>query len=96
MTSTPPDPLHPDPLAELRSRVTAARSQVRALRAGAVDRDQLQGAHALLLSAMEAYAAELDRRRLPIPPTLRDDIRLYREIGVSPSPARPYRPRSGT
>ena len=97
MTSRPPaDPPHPDTLAELRSQVTAARAQVRSLRAGAVDRDQLQGAHGLLLTAMESYAAELDRRRLPIPPALRDDIRLYREIGVRPSPSRPYRPRGGT
>jgi len=96
MTSRTPGPPHPDTLAELSSQVAAARSQVRALRAGTVDRDQLQCAHGLLLAAMESYAAELDRRRLPIPPALRDDIRLYREIGVRPSPTRPYRPRDGT
>lgn len=78
------------------AEVTAARARVRALRCGTVDRDQLQLAHDQLLAAMERLAAELARRRLPIPPSLRDDLRLYREIRVRPSPARPYRPREGS
>ena len=76
------------------AQVSAARARVRALRSGTVDREQLQVAHSDLLEAMELYAAELARRRLPIPPGLRDDLRLYREIRVRPSASRPYRPRS--
>lgn len=78
------------------AEVTAARARVQALRCGTVDRDQLQLAHDQLLAAMERLAADLARRRLPIPPSLRDDLRLYREIRVRPSPARPYRPRDGS
>ena len=76
------------------AQVTAARARVMELRSGTVDRDQLQLAHGELLEAMELYAAELARRRLPIPPSLRDDLRLYREIRVRPTTGRPYRPRS--
>jgi len=95
MPSRPsPDPPQPYTLADLVSQVSAARARVRSLRAGTVDREQLQIAHGALLDAMERYAAELERRRLPIPPPLRDDIRLYREIGARPSPSRPYRPRT--
>lgn len=75
------------------AEVTEARARVRSLRGGTVDRDQLQFAQGQLLNAMELLAAELERRRLPIPPSLRDDLRLYREIRVRPSPSKPYRPR---
>jgi hypothetical protein len=75
------------------ARVTAARDLVRSLRSGAVSRDQLNLAQGQLLDAMERYAAELDRRRLPIPRSLRDDLRLYREIQVRPAPTARYRPR---
>lgn len=97
MTSRPsPDPPQPYNLAELVSQVSAARARVRSLRAGTVDREQLQIAHGVLLDAMERYAAELDRRRLPTPPSLRDDLRLYRELQVRPSAAKAYRPRDVT
>jgi hypothetical protein len=36
-----------------------------------------------LLACMEAYVAALTARRLPIPPRLRDDLRLHR--GLYPS-----------
>ena len=95
MTTRPlPHPPGHDVLAALRSDVLAARSRVQTLRSGAVDRDELQVAHGVLLEAMEQYAAELDRRRLPTPPGLRDDLRLYRELRVRPEPAKPYHPRS--
>ena len=78
------------------AQVSAARARVMQLRTGTVDRDLLQLAHGDLLEAMEQYAAELARRRLPIPPALRDDLRLYREIRVRPTTSRPYRPRNDT
>lgn len=40
-------------------------------------------ARAKLLACMEAYVAALTARRLPIPPRLRDDLRLHR--GLYPS-----------
>lgn len=33
-----------------------------------------------LLTCMDAYAAALTARRLPIPPRLRDDLRLHRSL----------------
>lgn len=35
---------------------------------------------ARLLACMEAYVAALTARRLPIPPRLRDDLRLHRSL----------------
>ncbi|MBB2986505.1 hypothetical protein [Terracoccus luteus] len=67
-------------LVVLMSEVRDARRSVRALRVGKVDPDLLLRARELLLLAMENYAAELVSRRLPIPPTLRDDLRLQRDI----------------
>ena len=77
------------------AHVTAAQTRVRSLRGGVVNRDKLNLAQDQLLEAMELYAAELDRRRLPIPRSLRDDLRLYREIRGRPTPPVPYRPRGG-
>ncbi|TQM57326.1 hypothetical protein [Humibacillus xanthopallidus] len=91
--ATPREPTQPQRPAELMAQVTAAQSRVRSLRCGAVNRDQLNLAQDQLLAAMELYAAELERRRLPIPRSLRDELRLYREIRVRPSPSVPYRPR---
>lgn len=91
--AAPGEPAQPQRPAELMAQVTAARMRVRSLRCGTVDRDQLNLAQDQLLAAMELYAAELERRRLPIPRSLRDDLRLYREIRMRPSPSVPYRPR---
>lgn len=94
MTSAAPrDPSQPQRTAELMAQVTAAHARVRSLRCGAVNRDHLNLAQDQLLEAMERYAAELGRRRLPSPRWLRDDLRLYREIRGRPTPAVPYRPR---
>lgn len=53
----------------------------------AVARDATQGRNhrpsperARLLACMEAYSAALTARRLPIPPRLRDDLRLHRAL----------------
>src|SRR5689334_2989657 len=58
------------PLGKLMSLVRAARGDVRALRAGSVDPALLVAARGVLLDAMEGYAAELAKRRLPLPPGL--------------------------
>lgn len=94
MTNHPPLPRSEVGLATLMSQVRAARAEVRALRAGRVDHDQLLLARGRLLDAMELYAAELVRRRLPTPPALRDDLRLYREIRVRHTAAGPHRSRT--
>ena len=53
----------------------------------AVANDLTQGRHhqpspgrAKLLACMEAYSAALTARQLPIPPRLRDDLRLHRAL----------------
>lgn len=76
-------PVLPPPesqLRELMSLVRAAREEVHVLRAGRVDPALLGAAREVLLDAMESYAAELVRRGLPMPPGLRDDLRLQRSI----------------
>ncbi|GAA2740821.1 hypothetical protein GCM10009868_04470 [Terrabacter aerolatus] len=67
-------------LAELMARVRAARSEVDVLRSGRVDPAMLVTARGVLLDALEGLAAELLRRRLPVPPALRDELRLQRRI----------------
>lgn len=62
------------------SAVRAASSDVETLRSGRVDPALLVAARGVLLDALERLAAELDRRRLPMPPALRDDLRLQRSI----------------
>jgi len=76
-------------LTELILKVRAARRDVQALRAGKVDPALLLAARGVLLDAMENYATELARRGLPMPPALRDDLRLHRAIRD-----REQRPRS--
>ncbi|MFD1053469.1 hypothetical protein [Terrabacter terrigena] len=67
-------------LTELLSRVRAARDDVHAQRTGKVDPALLLAARGVLLQSMERYAAELVRRGLPLPPMLRDDLRLQKAI----------------
>ena len=69
-------------LALLAEEMRVARERVRELRCGPpVVRDRLLAARQSLLVAMESYVAELTARRLPVPPKLRDDLRLQRDIG---------------
>lgn len=65
----------------LSAEVRAAREQVAASRATTAVRGQLVPARQSLLRALEAYAAALTARRLPIPPRLRDELRLLRRTG---------------
>ena len=80
-----PTPTTPPTLAELAEDIRAARAEVRALRAAPVIVTDLLSARQTLLRAMEAYADELTVRRLPIPPQLRDDLRLQRDIRRQPN-----------
>jgi hypothetical protein len=77
---TTPCPTGPMGLVELAARVRRARVSLHELRAVGVSPGDLRSARDGLLSAMEAYAAELTRRRVPIPPRLRDDLRLLRRV----------------
>jgi hypothetical protein len=77
--TTAPRPAVPVPtLLELKSDVTVARDVVRRRRRAPVVPADLTCAHADLTAALEAYTAELRRRRLPLPPRLRDELRLHR------------------
>ena len=75
-----PSTLEPSTLHELAAAIRAARDEVLAMRAAPVVPGNLLSARQTLLRAMEAYADELTARRLPIPPQLRADLRLQRDI----------------
>jgi hypothetical protein len=67
-------------LEHLMEDVRLARADVQALRRAPVVHDRLFAARQSLLRALEAYAEALTVRHLPIPPKLRDELRLQREI----------------
>ena len=82
-------------LRELMFLVRAAREEVHVSRAGRVDPALLVAARGVLLDALERYAAELVRRGLPVPPGLRDDLRLQRSLRDHQRRSPPaYRPRA--
>lgn len=68
-------------LSDLVSDVHTARAGVHLSRMNPVVRADLVLAHHVLLDALEAYASGLAGRHLPIPPRLRDELRLQRRIG---------------
>ncbi|HEV7147778.1 MAG TPA: hypothetical protein VGN48_12365 [Pedococcus sp.] len=78
-------PMRSPTLAELAANIRVARQLVAAMRVAPVVQPMLLSAREALLRAMEAYALELTARRLPIPPQLRDDLRLQRDIGRHPT-----------
>jgi hypothetical protein len=80
-----PIPTRPPTLAELAGEIRVAREVVAAMRIAPVVQPLLLSARQNLLSAMEAYALELTARRLPIPPQLRDELRLQRDIRRQPT-----------
>lgn len=65
------------------AKVTAAREEVRQRRRSPVTPKDLSQAHADLTAALAGYATELGRLNIPIPPRLRDEIRLH-HLGQSP------------
>lgn len=79
----PPSAAHPsvgsDPLVALFQEVTGAReAMVVARRAPLGTPGVVEGTRTRLLRALEAYAAELDARNLPVPYGIRDDLRIQR------------------
>lgn len=89
----PPAVAHPsvgsDPLWALFGEVTSARAaMVVARRAPLGTPSVVEGTRTRLLLALEAYAAELDLRHLPVPYGIRDDLRIQRRtLGGSVRPA---------
>jgi hypothetical protein len=73
-------PPHHTTLTVLARDVRVAREEVGQLRRGRIMHDRLLAARQSLLVAMDSYAAELTARGLPIPPGLRDDLRLQHSI----------------
>lgn len=80
MTSLPPS--HPPshrPLDVLWEELVSARAAVAEARQGPQGASSMTGpARHHLISALEAYTAELVAQNLPIPYKLRDDLRLQR------------------
>jgi hypothetical protein len=79
----PPSAAHPsvgsDPLLALFGEVTNARAaMVVARRAPLGTPSAVEGTRTRLLRALEAYAAALDARHLPVPYGIRDDLRIQR------------------
>ena len=68
-------------LGQLTQAMSQARADVSEQRRQPVDIDELVLARQILLGAIEAYVAGLAERRLPIPPPLRDELRLLRPLG---------------
>lgn len=89
----PPAVAHPsvgsDPLLALFDEVSSARAaMVVARRAPLGTPSVVEGTRTRLLLALEAYAAELDLRHLPVPYGIRDDLRIQRRtLGRSVRPA---------
>jgi hypothetical protein len=78
-----PSAAHPsagsNPLAALFQEVVRARAaMVVARRAPLGTQSLIAGTRTRLLLALEAYAAELDARHLPVPYGIHDDIRIQR------------------
>jgi hypothetical protein len=71
----------PPSLATLASRVVLARADLKIERGATLGRTGIVGiAPRELLTCLEAYAAALLSRGLPIPPALRDELRLRRGL----------------
>ena len=65
--------------------VREARLEVAARRESPVTVSSLLSARQELLRVMEIYSDELIARRLPVPPQLRDELRLHRDIRRNPA-----------
>lgn len=74
-----------DPLQALFREVTSARAaMVVARRAPLGTPGLVEGTRTRLLRALEAYAAELEARHLPVPYGIRDDLRIQRRTQGKP------------
>lgn len=71
----------PDPSLEtLSRRIREARTAVESRRQGKAVQGELAQARHELTQALEAYAAALERRKLPMPWRLQAELRLHREL----------------
>ena len=71
----------PEPSLEpLSRRVREARTAVERHRHGQASQSQLAQARHELTLALEAYAAALERRKLPVPWRLQAELRLQRDL----------------
>ena len=86
-------PLRPPTLARLAADLRQAREDFRVTRLAPVVQVDLLSAREALLGAMEAYANALVARRLPVPPQLRDELRLQQGIRRHPDGSWGWRSR---
>lgn len=70
----------PQSLALLDQRLHEARRQVAERRTGRGHRDELARAHRDLLAALEDFTGALEARGLPVPPSLRTELQLHRDL----------------
>ncbi|WP_141818378.1 hypothetical protein [Ornithinimicrobium humiphilum] len=71
-------PEQPLRLTQLAAALRQARTVVQSRRTPPAAKAELAVARAALLDAAEAYVAELHLLRMPVPPRLRDELRLLR------------------
>jgi len=75
------DPSGFERLLELFQEVNDARAAITIARRAPLGRSRLVDApRTRLLNALEAYTAELQARHLPVPYSIRDDLRIQRRI----------------
>jgi hypothetical protein len=68
-------------LAALFADLDAARAANRqARRSGQPARNNTEGDSTRLITALRAYAAAMELHRLPVPPPIRDELRLRRQL----------------
>lgn len=67
-------------LAVLDRRLHQARQRVADRRAGRGHRDDLVRAHRELLAALVAFTGALEGQGLPVPPPLRAELQLHRDL----------------
>ena len=70
----------PQSLAHLDRRLHEARRQVAERRTGRGHRDELTRAHRDLLAALEDFTGALEEHGLPVPPALRTELQLHRDL----------------
>ncbi len=71
----------PDQTLEAMSRrIRVARTAVDRCRNQQVARDELADARHELMLALQAYAAALERRKLPVPWRMQAELKLHRDL----------------
>lgn len=67
-------------LTALCRTVLDARAEVRRRRHGTVVPRELADARRALVTALQDYTAALEKQNLPVPPALRSELRMHREL----------------